>query len=605
MGRGGIDIKRVKEMILQLLQGIAGAVRRFPLTVLSLLAAAILICYMISLHQTPSLVLEKLMFTCLVGAVLGMAAQFGIERFARLFSKRPLIYGLTVLLLAGYFLILWPAPEISSEITVRTFVAVFALTCAVLWFPAFKGKADFNQVALIHFKSFFTSVLYSGVLTAGTAAIIAAIDILLFHVNNDAYRYMLTVVWVMFAPLYYLALLPVFNPGEEEEGEAVRRAGGYPKFLAILVSYIAIPLVIAYTAVLFAYFIKILVTRHWPSGQLGPMVLVYSAAGLVIFVLAGLLENRFAQAYRKVFPKILIPVIIMQVISVGIRLQAYGVTESRYYVALFAGYSLLIAIVLSLRPVAGSQYIALLAAALAIVSVIPPVDAFTVARTSQIARVEKILQAEGMLRDGKLSPKADAAQNSRIEATSILSYLEGHSSLQYIRWLPANFNMYRDMKNVFGFDPTYPTTGAEPANRYFSAGIDLQQPLDISGFDVFIQVFSNHYGKESETLPAKFTIRGTVYVLSADRLSGDEVRISVKNTSGQEVVGTGLYDLVKDLPQTGGSPKDTLPPAKMTLDMNNNGYKLRVILQNVSMNLGTGADRGVDYTATVLFGAPQ
>ncbi len=316
----------------------------------------------------------------------------------------------SALLTVGYFLILWPAPEISAEISVRTLVAVIALTCAVLWIPSFKGKADFNQVALVHFKSVFTSVLYSGVLSAGLAAIITTVDILLFHVNNDAYPYMMTIVWVLFATIYYLSLLPKFNSAEKADIQTVRAAVNYPRFLEILVSYIAIPLVTAYTVVLFAYFIKILVTLHWPSGQLGPMVLIYSTAGLVIFVLASLLENRFSVLYRKVFPKVLIPIVIMQMISVGIRLNAYGVTESRYYVVLFGVFSIVIGILLSLKPVSKNSTMALLAAVFAILSIIPPVDAFTVSRVSQINRVEMILETEGILTKGKLTPKANVPE---------------------------------------------------------------------------------------------------------------------------------------------------------------------------------------------------
>ncbi len=124
---------------------------------------------------------------------------------------------------------------------------------------------------------------------------------------------------------------------------------------------------------LLIYFVKILVTLNWPSGQLGPMVLGYSAAGLVLFVLASLLENRFAVLYCAFFPKILIPVVIMQLVSVGIRLNAYGVTESRYYVALFGVFSIVIGVLLSVRGKnTRNGIIALLAAGFALVSILLP-----------------------------------------------------------------------------------------------------------------------------------------------------------------------------------------------------------------------------------------
>ncbi len=599
-------MKRFKEMIMHLIRGMSVAVFRFPLTVLCLTGAAGLICYMISLNKTPSLAIQKLMFTFLVGAILGMTAQFTMERFEKLSNRRHIIHGVAAFLTAGYFIILWPAPEISPEISVRTLVAVFALVCAVLWIPSYQEKANFNKTALIHFKSLFTSILYSAVLSAGLAAIIATIDILLFHVDDDAYSYMMTIIWVMFATVYYLSLLPRFNSEEASDLEVLRTAENYPKFLVILVSNIAIPLISTYTVVLFAYFIKILVTLHWPSGQLGPMVLIYSAAGLLVYVLASILENRFAILYQRFFPKVLIPIVIMQMISVAIRLNAYGVTESRYYVTLFGIFSIVIGILLSFKPVTKNRYIALLAAGFAIFSVLPPLDAFTVSRVSQINRVEGILEAEGILINGKLIPKADASKDTKIETTNILSYLERRSSLKYIEWIPNDFVMYEDMRESLGFDPTYPGYDIE-RNRYFHANLDMQQPIVISDYDISVQIYSDRFRSNQNNKPINFTVRDSEYLLFVDRLSKDEARVSVKSVDGSELISTGLYDFIQELAKktSENGAKEAVPPEQMTLDVSQNGYKMKIIFQNVSMSMGTNEDAGVDYSAIVLFGVPE
>ncbi len=594
-------MKRIKQLFLSMISGISKACARFPLTVLSLVLAAAIICYMISLREQPGLLIQKLMFTFLVGSVLGITAQFTAERFKKLEKMRLAVYGISTLLTAGYFLIIWPAPEITSEIGIRTFVAVFAMVCAMLWVPSYKGRADFNAVALVNFKSAFTSVLYSGVLSGGIAAIIAAIDILLFKVNTDSYGYMLTIVWVVFAPIYYLSLLPRFNAESEEDKKLAAHAAQYPKFLEILVSYIAIPLVAAYTIVLFAYFAKILVTMNWPSGQLGVMVLAYSAAGLVIFVLSSLLDNQFSKLYRLVFPKILIPIVIMQFISVGIRLNAYGVTESRYYVALFGIFSIATAILLSFKPVTRNGIIALLAAGFAIVSVIPPVDAFTVSRVSQISRVETILQAEGILNDGKLIPKTTLSDKAKIETTSILAYLDTRSSLKYIKWLPSDFNLYEDMKVTLGFEQTYPSGNID--NQYFYASINAQVPLDISGYDSALVAYSGRTDKNTPSID--MTIRGIKYKLLITRQSNQETMVSVINDSGVELIRTGLYDFAKNVTSIGNSPKESLPPEVMTLDTAKDGYKLRIIFQNINGSGGNAADAGMDYAMYVLFATPN
>ncbi|HAG12214.1 MAG TPA: DUF4153 domain-containing protein [Desulfotomaculum sp.] len=556
---------------------------------------------MISLDKEPVLILQKLMFTFLLGAFLSVVAQFSCERFERLRKMRLPVYFISALLILGYYLIISPAPSISFSVKIRTVVAVFAMFCAFIWLPSLKDKADFNNIALIHFKAAFTSVLYAAVLSAGCTSIIAAIDILLFKVNQNAYPITLCIIWIFFADLYYLSLLPRFNSESEADLKYAEHAAIYPRLLEILISYIVIPLIAVYSIVLTAYFIKILVTLKWPAGQLGPMILAYSAVGLITFILSNQLKNKFTLVFRLVFPKALILMVIMQLISVVIRVNAYGITESRYYVILFGMLSLACGILFSFKPAAKNGFIALLAAGLAILSVIPPVDAFTVSRCSQIARLENMLRSEGVLsKDGKIIPKSAVPVKTRLESTRILDYLETRNYLKYINWLPADFKI-KEMKDTFGFDAAY----EDWSEKYFGASLDTQKPIEISGYDIFIHVQSYTMMDDSTYSPYNFQVRNNKYKLIIKRISPQEVNVSVNNSEGIELVSSGLYSLASALPKVNNTPKGSLSPELMTLDVQNNGYKLRIILLEVNINYGTDKDPSINYDFLVLFGEPS
>ncbi len=590
-------MKRLKTIYNKMASGISAAVSRFPFTVLCLAATAALVCYLIGLDKSAPQNVEKLIFTLGVGAFIGMVAQFSFEGFSRLSNSKLLVYGVAALLTAGYFVILWPAPEISAEIIIRSLVAVFAMICAVLWIPAFRGRTDFNVVSLIHFKSFITSFLFSSVLSGGTAAILFAVDTLLIRVDDNAYGYSMTVIWIIFAPIYYLSRLPIFQADCKDKEACIDSAAGYPRVLEILVSYIAIPLFTAYTIVLLVYFIKILATTQWPSGQLGPMVLVYSAAGVVLFVLASLPENRFAHLFRIIFPKVWIPIVIMQMVSVWIRINAYGITESRYYVALFAVFSLISAIFLSLRSVSKNRYIALLAAAFAIFSIIPPIDAFSVSRNSQINRIEGILQAEGMLSEGVLISKPKASDETKREVTNIIQYLENNSSTEYISWLPKDFEMYRDMKKNFGFDPSYYYQPNDDY-RFFYAALDTGIPLDISGYDVSMIVSSHMNVNDKKDFA--FEIDDKNYTLTANRISRSDMELTVQDQSGIRLIELSLLDYAESMKNKSLGGKDMLPPNEMTHVKTENGAEIKIIFQNITMeNIGEN-DFYADYAAYVL-----
>ena len=598
-------MKRVLQVLSDLWQRMLVTFARFPLTVICLLGVVSLIFYLIAngdgLHSRDMMV-QKLMYTFLLGAFLGVTAQFLCERFAPAARRRFLVYLLSLLLIGGYFLILYPAAGISFEVSIRTFVAVFAMFCAFIWLPSFKGKFDFNLSALIHLKAAFIALLYAAVLAIGSAAILAGIDILLFDISSDSYAYLMTIIWVFFAPVYYLSLLPHFNSEEETHREAAVEASHYPGFLDILISYIAIPLVAVYTAVFAVYFLKILVTFKWPAGQLGGMVLAYAAAGLIIYILASPLENRFAAVFRRLFPFFLIPIVIMQLISVGIRLNAYGITESRYYVTSFGLFSLVCGVLLIFKPVKRNGVIAVLAALLAIASVVPPLDAFSVSRRSQINRLETMLTAEGMLQEGAIKARADAPEELRIEVTNILQYLNSRDYIKYVAWLPEDFDPYGKMKDTFGFESAYRDSGVD--GGYFYLTGESGEPYLVSGYDIIYNHYS--YNGGDKVTRQGFTIEGQNYEFVLHRTSPLELFIEVIDDNDQVLVGTGLYEFIQPLlPDSQSRKKEMTDIDAMTAEVEKDGYKLRVVFRSINGYVGDEQEQRVDYEFMLLFGVPR
>lgn len=578
----------------KMLQGLYQAVMRFPLTVFCLLSSTALTCYMISLHRTPELIVQKLMFVFLLGSFIGVTAQFACERFWCSAKQRLGVYGLAVLLTLLYYFSIASLPMLGFAVVARTIVAVFAMFCLYIWLPSYQSGTDFNTVALIHFKSALTSLLYAGVLSAGLAALIAAIDILFFRVDGDVYGYMLAIVWLLFATLNYLARLPRFHADERKEQAYLAEASLFPRVLEILVAQIAIPLIAAYTLVLLSYFIKIGITGKWPIGQLGPMILGYAAAGWLLFILASRLGSRIAVLYQRLFPKVLIPIVVMQLISVYIRLRAYGVTESRYYVALFGVFSLVVGGILTIRPKTKNGIIALLAAAFAIISVVPPVDAFTVSRNSQVARLEQMLQSAGVLVAGQLEAKTDVDFKVRLETTNILNYLQQRGYLSQVAWLPENFSPYRDMQNALGFGPTYGHT--PDVGEYFNANLG-SQALAVSGYDALLQVGTY---RQQEDVSHAFTVNNREYQLVLRRTSPMEAQVVVQDAAGVEIISTGLQDFAMALKDKGIPEKEMLGAEQLTLEVANEKCKLRIVFQNISATFCDSINAGIDYSMFVM-----
>ncbi len=130
--------------------------------------------------------------------------------------------------------------------------------------------------------------------------------------------------------------------------------------------------------------------------------------------------------------------------------------------------------------------------------------------------------------------------------------------------------------------------------------------MNISGYDISVNAYSNRSDKLNASIIFNFAVRGTDYVLSVERDSKDEAIVSVKDSAGKELVKTGLNDFANKTAKMGdGNPsKDAHSPEDMTLEVNQNGYKLKIIFQSISITYGNGTDAGTDYATILFFASP-
>lgn len=599
-------MSRMKEYIKKILRDIKATFTRFALVPVFLAAITVLVSLQIEnvFPDDKRRIIERLILAAIAGAFFGTALEFLCERFSKFKKYRIYLHGITLLFPVMYYFLMTSDGDVRFMTAIRLIVICFALFAFYIWIPSFKNTTVFSNNALAHFKACFISMLYSLVLALGFIAIFFAIDLLLVKLDNDIPVHIANIMGTFFFPLYYLALLPDFNSSEERMLEKSKNSSLYPKFLEILVSYIALPLITLFTGVLTIYLIKIVITLKWPVGQLGPMLLWYSAVGLFLYVLCGKLGNRFTLFYRKFFPFALIPLVCLQLYSVFIRINAFGITESRYYLVLFGIYSIVCAAALILMKGLKPGVITILAAIFAIVSIVPPIDAFTVSRTSQAHRVESILVQNQMLSSGKITPNADIPGKDKLEITNIMNYMfrMGHTSK--VDWLPANYNQYQDFQKVFGFGEAYGAVNPEDTGiTYYSGMIEQKLPMDISGYTAGLKISFYKYTDNNANETA-FELGGRTYKLVIKYLADDDVEFSVVDSSGKKQVWLALKaQLEKLVAEQKINQGVTISPSDLTMDAVNSNLKIRVILQNINFQKGKDKTIGdINGEALVLAG---
>ncbi len=580
-------MSRIKKFLNTISSNLKTTIVRFPVAILFLAFISVII--FIEIEGTFSVsddLLGRLAFTSIFAFFLAVTIQFRLERYESS-AKYAFIYNVLNVVLAVIYFFFMTTEEFSQFMFIHLFVISFALFASYLYLPSAKNSVNFGNVALSHFKAAFTAILYGVVLYLGFAAIIAAIDLLLYELDYTIYAHAANIIFTFFTPVYYLSLLPKFNSEDEVDLNKREISYNYPKVLEILVSYIMIPLITIFSVVLIIYFIKILVTGVWPVGQVGPMVLGYSAIGYFIYILGSNLQNRFSTLFRKLFPMVLIPLVIMQLVSSYIRIEAYGVTESRYYVVLFGIFSIVCAVILITSKRRNPNIIVLISACFAILSIIPPMDAFSISMNSQKARLEEILTRNNMLVNHEIIRNANIPNEDKFELTSITYYMVRMGYLSEVEWFPEEYNSepeyYGNFEKIYGFSEYYNNYSSRDELDFVHAMLDQDTQIDVSDFDLFIKANINNNNKTSNTI-GEFTLGKDSYSIEQKLMGNDEIVISIVDDKKNIIIETSMKKLTDMLFESGNEGKSLMAPEELTINAKGESMSMRIIINDINID---------------------
>lgn len=595
---------KFKDAFWKAYKGMGRSISRYPLTVLFLIAVAVLNSFMI---ENPREDYARYLFTFLVGAMLSIVGQMVYERFFTQLNARYLLMGGAVLLTTGYYFAVGPQTQYNIAINVKTGVALFALMIAFIWVPSIKNvKVPFHRSFLSAMKAFFTTVLFSAVLTAGISAIFYATDYLLFNIDFKILTHLMNLVASLFAPIYFLSMTPLY-PGKREEmipdeawakrGETLDRQFMVPRFLEILISYIIIPLTAIYTLILVIYVVMNIGGEFWTTNLLEPLLVSYAIIVIIVYILACNLENKFADLFRKIFPKILIPIVVFQTIASFLKIREMGVTHGRYYVILFGIFATIAGVIFSFMKPKHNGLIAIALLVLSAISIIPPIDAFTVSKNNQIGFLEQKLLENDMLVDNVIVPKSDVSIDDKIVITKVASYIDNMGYNKEVAYLPSDFNVYSDFSDTYGFDMTYSETEyPQGEGEFVYLNWDADPVVGIANFDVMIHQYL--YYSEVETSPVEttdFEVNGQPYQLEK-RLDGTYYVLTVKDATGEELIVYNtreVYDAIFEEAATSGFDKGNLTIEDATVTTENDQIRMNILVNSL--------ERTPDFTGGDLY----
>jgi hypothetical protein len=312
----------------------------------------------------------------------------------------------------------------------------------------------FWQFSKVLYLRYFTTFLYSSILCAGLCGALGVVQVL-FNIKPDFDRYMwiiATIEW-LFNPIFFCAGVPKLG--------TTIATDTYPKGLKNFSQFALLPLVVVYLAVLYAYIVRIVVLQTMPEGIVSYLVMGYTVAGFLAFLLLWPLGIQTWQAqsvgwvrrFLQIFYYSLLPLLVLEAFALWQRISQYGFTEERFIllvlwawlvVAAFLGiWNKQTRIRLVPQTLAGALVLILLGAR--------PISVY-----SQTQRFHSLLQSQGLVHGGRLEP---LKKSSSTVPPSNNIYYNAYSQIEFL----ARHNALRPA--ISGY-----SNGLEVYNKAFSFG---------------------------------------------------------------------------------------------------------------------------------------
>ncbi len=283
----------------------------------------------------------------------------------------------------------------SGRIIILVFLALAHLQVALCGM-LHTGRTGFWAYNKALFLRICSGALFTGVLTIGLELAVVAGEVLFdMHIDNEIYPSIFIVMFGIVHTWFFLAGIPA-APARDKATIEVREV---PRGLRIFSQFVLLPLVVVFSAILYAYVVKVLFVSGM-HGSVSAFILLLTGCGVLAWLftapLHGSPEYRWVRSYVRILGILLIPLTIVLWVAVLQRIGDYGMTEPRYVVMALAACCTVIAPYLAFVRNPDIRIVPLSLFVAGLVTVAGPIGARAVSWNDQTSRAETVLREHAM-----------------------------------------------------------------------------------------------------------------------------------------------------------------------------------------------------------------
>jgi hypothetical protein len=441
--------------------------------------------------------------------------------------------------------------------------------------PFIGRSSDSDDLWSFHFEVLKNSI-YAGaaclILLIGTTLVLLALEYLFsFTPYSGVYIDTFIIIGLFILPVMKLAGIPT------RFDDTTQLSTG--SILLKLLLYILIPLLLIYGVILHAYSLKIMISQELPRGKVAYLVAGFETLMLATYVLIQRwkIQHSLIRLFHRHIGWFMIIPLMLMAWGLWERISIFGLTESRYCVALLWFWFITSTLVILIRTLNPALWIIGIFSSLFFISSIGPWSIQELPINQQLHKLKTTLSK---LRS---TEQKSATKEQRITVSSILDYLSSRHRLEDVR------SLYLNPTNILPSEKlTLQNVSLELGIQYIEYSARAQTThistvryttsvtsLPINGYAYIIpNVKFSTYGSLSHSFEIKelgaFTLR---YVPTANSF---EITQKGINTP---VYKTSLPDLIFKL--AAGS-KDTLQLNTALTTQTNNRLTFQVIFTEIA-----------------------
>lgn len=283
------------------------------------------------------------------------------------------------------------------------------------------------------------------------------------------------------------------------------------KAVELLIKNILTPLILIYTIILYAYFIKIIIIQELPKGDLSWMICIFLSLSILVkaFLKSIKEQSIFTNFIDKYFIYLMIAPIIFLDIAIYIRVSEYGVTQLRYcLIILSIWFSFLIVLEFikkqfCIKSSLVSMFLLLLVAS------ITPLSSSNISLNSQFNRFKIVIEKYEVSNDKTKYNLKDLSLKKRVELTSIISYLSrSKKGMQFLNeFFNKNFKTKFEVFKYINMKEAYSYNLKREKSKYVQEFNLYNLAYDSKGYDYVLNLASsNNNEKEYKLDDAKLKI---------------------------------------------------------------------------------------------------